>query len=342
MANSGSITVTNHRLRKAMSNLNDDDFKAQTKQMGDKLKSELKLQIGRVIEICSDTETATVKIVGSNRKETCLIAHDIFSEGVGVDSFPKGKTEVRHKKHYITPSDKLYGVICTVDDNGKDKKVLLSYINRKNWNNLDRCKAGEYKVQVGDNTISLTDKYIKINSDNLFINGLPYNEPKFKNHYSKKEIQKGMKDFVDVIYPVGSIYMSINDTNPSKLFGGEWERIKDRFLLGSGDTYANGSTGGSADSVVVKHNHEQNPHQHAPNRTDGAFVTRDNTKTHGIGESRVASGTSFYVPDIASDDNWWGSTITANATATNKETGVDGTGKNMPPYMAVYMWKRLK
>ena len=262
MANSGSITVTNHRLRKAMSNLNDDDFKAQTKQMGDKLKSELKLQVGRVIEICSDSETATVKIVGSNRKETCLIAHDIFSEGVGVDSFPKGKTEVRHKKHYITPSDKLYGVICTVDDNGKDKKVLLSYINRKSWNNLDRCKAGEYKVQVGDNIISLTDRYIKINSDNLFINGLPYNEPKFKNHYSKKEIQKGMKDFVDVIYPVGSIYMSSNSTNPSILFGGEWEQIaQGRTLIGQGTgkdsnseqkTFNNGATGGEYSHVLTR------------------------------------------------------------------------------------------
>ena len=28
-------------------------------------------------------------------------------------------------------------------------------------------------------------------------------------------------------------------------------------------------------------------------------------------------------------------------TATNKETGVDGTGKNMPPYLTVYMWKRI-
>ena len=49
---------------------------------------------------------------------------------------------------------------------------------------------------------------------------------------------------VDDIYPVGSIYMSVNATDPARLFGGTWERIKERFLLGAGDTHTAGSTGG--------------------------------------------------------------------------------------------------
>lgn len=48
------------------------------------------------------------------------------------------------------------------------------------------------------------------------------------------------------IFPVGSIYISVNNTNPGTIFGGTWEQIKDKFLLCSGDTYGNGSTGGSA------------------------------------------------------------------------------------------------
>lgn len=51
---------------------------------------------------------------------------------------------------------------------------------------------------------------------------------------------------VDDIYPVGSIYMSVNATDPGRLFGGAWERIKERFLLGAGDTHTAGSTGGSS------------------------------------------------------------------------------------------------
>ena len=141
------------------------------------------------------------------------------------------------------------------------------------------------------------------------------------------------------IYPIGFIYMSINETNPSELFGGEWEQIEDTFLLACGTKYQNGSTGGSEDSVVVKHTHTQNQHSHMP-QSGRAFVTQINTYTSNIGEHTVQSGSSYRVPTINSNDNWYGSEYTGNTTATNNETGVSGTGKNMPPYLAVYVWVR--
>ena len=48
---------------------------------------------------------------------------------------------------------------------------------------------------------------------------------------------------LDDIYPVGSIYMNINSTNPTNLFGGVWEQIKERFILGCCDTHKAGATG---------------------------------------------------------------------------------------------------
>ena len=51
---------------------------------------------------------------------------------------------------------------------------------------------------------------------------------------------------VDLVYPVGSIYMSVASTSPATLFGGTWTQLKDRFLIGTGDTYSNGATGGAA------------------------------------------------------------------------------------------------
>lgn len=56
---------------------------------------------------------------------------------------------------------------------------------------------------------------------------------------------------VDLIYPIGSIYMSVNSTNPSNYFGGTWEQLKDRFLLGAGDIYVNGDIGGRSNANTM-------------------------------------------------------------------------------------------
>lgn len=112
-------------------------------------------------------------------------------------------------------------------------------------------------------------------------------------------------------FPVGAIYMSVNDTNPASFLGGTWERIKDRFLLSAGDSYDAGSEGGSADAVIVEHNH--------------AIATK-NYAAIGSSENGAAIG-------IVSDNTLWKNSI--------KSVGESGKGKNMPPYLAVYMWKRI-
>ena len=47
-------------------------------------------------------------------------------------------------------------------------------------------------------------------------------------HNLKRNDIKIGKDVIDVIYPIGFVYISINNINPSTLFGGKWERIKGR------------------------------------------------------------------------------------------------------------------
>ena len=43
------------------------------------------------------------------------------------------------------------------------------------------------------------------------------------------------KNILDTIYPIGSIYLSINPSNPTSLFGGSWEAVaQGRFLVGVG------------------------------------------------------------------------------------------------------------
>lgn len=59
-------------------------------------------------------------------------------------------------------------------------------------------------------------------------------------------VQTDIPRIIDMVYPVGAIYMSVVATSPATLFGGTWQQLKDRFLIGTGDTYSNGATGGAA------------------------------------------------------------------------------------------------
>lgn len=160
---------------------------------------------------------------------------------------------------------------------------------------------------------------------------------------------------VDLIYPVGSIYMSVNSTSPSTLFGGTWEQIEDTFLLASGSIYSAGATGGSADAVVVSHNHTQNAHTHTQNAHNHTpydtqkFVSANKNIFPTVKRQYTAqtSGDGLYYVETENNATINEYTVTANTTATNQNTtatnnaaGEDGTGKNMPPYIAVYMWKR--
>lgn len=133
-------------------------------------------------------------------------------------------------------------------------------------------------------------------------------------------------NLIDVVYPVGSIYMSVNTVSPSILFGfGVWERIEDKFLLGSGATYANGSTGGNADAVIVSHSHQ-------PNADGENFVTSGDPTANNTKVVYSASG-NRWVDGQTSQSNFH------HRTSTNT-VGEDGTNKNMPPYIAVNIWKR--
>lgn len=129
-----------------------------------------------------------------------------------------------------------------------------------------------------------------------------------------------IKDIINIVYPVGSIYMSVNDTDPSILFHGTWERIKDRFLLASGDTYSAGSTGGEAQHTLTVD--EMPSHSHSLNDQDA----------HGASGSLQGGKTYSQVNRSADTTYWWSDT---------HETGSSQPHNNMPPYLTVYIWKRV-
>lgn len=137
-----------------------------------------------------------------------------------------------------------------------------------------------------------------------------------------------LNKMIDMIYPVGSIYLSVNDVNPSTIFGGTWERIKDRFLLGAGDTYSNGSTGGEATHKLTAE--EMPRHRHSFDADTG------NKFEDATLVSLTAEGSAY--PKRPSFAVGGGYTADGSVSITN--AGGSEAHNNMPPYLTVYMWKR--
>lgn len=120
---------------------------------------------------------------------------------------------------------------------------------------------------------------------------------------------------LNAVYPVGSIYLSVNAASPATLFGGTWERLKDRFLLAAGDTYAAGAAGGEAAHTLTTGEMPSHTHQWS------GYVWM---KSDGVRDED-------YRTPIDGNDVWSSSMLSAGGGAPHN---------NMPPYLAVYIWKR--
>ncbi len=151
------------------------------------------------------------------------------------------------------------------------------------------------------------------------------------------------KTIFDLIYPVGSIYMSVNETDPSLLFGGTWTAwSQGRVPVGVNTSDSNFNlsekTGGSSDR-----RHEWRIGMHW---WYGA----------ACGEG-AGSGTGAYVYSESRYDGWGrnldSKSMSVNNGAYNNKGASTGTpgGKysqgdtssksNLQPYITCYMWKRV-
>lgn len=129
--------------------------------------------------------------------------------------------------------------------------------------------------------------------------------------------------FLNSVYPVGSIYMSVNSTSPATLFGGTWVELQGRFLLGRSSSYGNGSTGGRS------------------NLTLRATIGAVDGDISALGYLAMGAGGGTF-----SGYKLTGSPHGSVRLNYNHWTQVRDMSQNtevtniMPPYLAVYMWKR--
>ena len=182
----------------------------------------------------------------------------------------------------------------------------------------DDCVAGidiDKKSGINLETLGVTDKALT---------GVSINGRSLLNH----------------IYPVGSIYMSTNATNPSNFFGGTWVawgagRVPVGFNSGDANFNSSEKTGGSK-TINISHSHTVNSHKHV-----GAT---------GYDENNYYSGVQWGSIVLPSYGYWWharesGATNPIRLSYTSPESPgtnsqLSGSQSILQPYITCYMWKR--
>lgn len=138
-------------------------------------------------------------------------------------------------------------------------------------------------------------------------------------------VKKAIAEAKLAAWPVGSIYITVSNTSPAALFGGTWERISERFLLGASSSYPAGGTGGESTHKLTQ---SELPN-YSLSVTNGSNVIRSKTGNSADAYVQTQSG-GWGIP------NWESKTVTVAS------GGSGEAHNNMPPYLAVNMWKRTK
>lgn len=134
------------------------------------------------------------------------------------------------------------------------------------------------------------------------------------------------------IYPVGAIYTSTVSTSPASLFGGTWEQLKDRFLLGAGGSYSAGATGGAATVTLSAANM---PAVSGSIEMHSAATATNVNYVTGCFSSGLTNSSRYKAGGSESSG-------AQSVGVINFSNGGGGAAhNNMPPYLAVYMWKRV-
>lgn len=241
-----------------------------------------------------------------------------------------GTTQIKNLKDMVpgAASTSTAGLMSASDKTkldgiatGANKTIIDSALSSSSTNPVQnkviKTELGKkLSLSGGTMTGALTTKGIKLTSGTDYGATLPSNPA--TNQLFFQTI--GSNFVLDNVYPVGSIYMNVNSTNPGTLFGGTWEQIQGRFLLGMSSSYPAGSQGGEATHKLTT--------SEIPNHSHVALYGTDGAVDDFLGGSSADYGTR-----------------TGSGTATNHPYNTSSTGggqphNNMPPYLSVYIWKR--
>lgn len=250
-------------------------------------------------------------------------------------SFGKVTNDITVSYRYKSNSSSTWGSWTTIPNVTKNNDGTFSVTVTKSGLSYTETYNFEARVQDAINTVSSKEYIAKSlpvfdwSADdfnfNVPVSVLPptdSNNPTTKQYVDNlvNPLAEKFASIINIVYPVGSIYMSVNAADPSKLFSGtSWEKLEGRFLLGSSSTYTNGSTGGEATHTLTFS--EMPTHRHSiyyPN-AGGPYGDANISYPEGSGVNKT-----------------WQAEMCKTESA-----GDSVAHNNMPPYLVVNMWKRI-
>lgn len=174
----------------------------------------------------------------------------------------------------------------------------------------DGAGIGKNAVATGQNAVQLGTG---TNSNDNTLQFLIYQICDANGNIPAERLKSAL---LDLIFPVGSIYMNYaNSSSPASTLGGKWTRIYNKFLIGAGSSYTIGSEGGEVSHLLTVNE--------MPSHTHTVPVTTSNT----------ASGSNPNYPFLHHADS-------GVYTTESSSVGSNSPHNNMPPYRAVWMWRR--
>lgn len=220
---------------------------------------------------------------------------------------------------------------------------------------LNVNNRGAKTIYINGTVSSSTNKTLNAGTYFVYYNGTNYylrTDGKFPVPFTASDVGAIKKsDLLDFVYPVGSIYMSVNNVSPQTFLGGTWTSINGRFLLGAGANTANtDNTYGSlaANQINRSVNEQGGEVKHSLTTTE--MPSHNHTIDHTHDTAKTANS-SIMALSYGSSNSYNGIGGKSFSTSTRDvvvpkysgNSGSTGSGvahNNMPPYLAVYMWKR--
>ena len=178
------------------------------------VRNESSIFLVKVLRFYTYRDMAYVQELDSGEKYYCHLTHEMLSYEVSLNCMCDGvvKSDSAYGT-YVKPHSTIYGIVANVRFRGNvDEKCLLSCLN---YNDNSRLKSnvgnGEIRLTSGDSTISINRERINLMTPRLFVNGLPFEEPKLANYYDKTEINTIKSDTDAQIGELNETVANIDD-----------------------------------------------------------------------------------------------------------------------------------